>query len=155
MTLSLRDIMAGYNPDAPLPEASTPPASWYIDPRVFDLEKRTVFSRSWHMIGRAGSCCQRQRWCSTGIFQCLSPSRRGCRDSLGRQHTNSSLSVPWMDLQPGGCACNNPRIWRCSKVRSLAEWTHPDRNRRLEKLDLREARSRRSLAQRLFEQGPY
>lgn len=46
--------MAGYNPDAPLPEASTPPASWYIDPRVFDLEKRTVFSRSWHMVGRAG-----------------------------------------------------------------------------------------------------
>jgi len=54
MTLSLRDIIAGYNPDAPLREASTPPASWYIDPRVFDLEKRTVFSRSWHMVGRAG-----------------------------------------------------------------------------------------------------
>jgi choline monooxygenase len=53
MALSLREIIAGYNPNAPLTEASTPPALWYIEPRVFDLEKRTVFSHSWQMFGRA------------------------------------------------------------------------------------------------------
>ena len=53
MTASLRDLIAGYNPDAPLAEAFTPPASWYTDPCIFDLEKRTVFSHSWQMAGRA------------------------------------------------------------------------------------------------------
>src|SRR5713226_7244583 len=53
MASSLREIIEHYNPNTPLSEASTPPASWYIDPRIFDLEKRTVFSRSWQMIGRA------------------------------------------------------------------------------------------------------
>src|SRR6266849_3333527 len=53
MASSLREIIETYNPNAPLAAASTPPASWYIDPRVFDLETRTVFSRSWQMIGRA------------------------------------------------------------------------------------------------------
>ena len=53
MTLSLRDIIAGYNPNAPLSEAATPPASWYVDPRIFDLEKRTVFPHSWQIVARA------------------------------------------------------------------------------------------------------
>ena len=53
MTLSLRDIIAGYNPNAPLSEAATPPASWYVDPRIFDLEKRTVFPYSWQIVARA------------------------------------------------------------------------------------------------------
>ena len=52
MALSLQDIIASYNSDAPLAEASTPPASWYTDPRIFDLEQRTVFSHSWQMVGR-------------------------------------------------------------------------------------------------------
>jgi phenylpropionate dioxygenase-like ring-hydroxylating dioxygenase large terminal subunit len=53
MTLSLRDIIAGYNPNAPLSKAATPPASWYVDPRIFDLEKRTVFPYSWQIVARA------------------------------------------------------------------------------------------------------
>jgi choline monooxygenase len=53
MTLSLRDIIAGYNPNAPLSEAATPPASWYVDPRIFDLEKRTVIPHSWQIVARA------------------------------------------------------------------------------------------------------
>jgi choline monooxygenase len=53
MATSVKEIIEGYNPAAPLAEASTPPASWYIDPRIFDLEQRTVFSRSWQMVGRA------------------------------------------------------------------------------------------------------
>lgn len=49
----VREIITAYNPAAPLAEAWTPPASWYVDPRVFDLERRTVFSCSWQMVGRA------------------------------------------------------------------------------------------------------
>ena len=49
---SLEHIINAYRKDAPLAEAWTIPASWYTDPRVFDLERRTVFSRSWQVAGR-------------------------------------------------------------------------------------------------------
>jgi choline monooxygenase len=53
MADSITKIVNGYNPRASLAEASTPPASWYIDPRIFQLEYRTVIPRSWLMVGRA------------------------------------------------------------------------------------------------------
>jgi choline monooxygenase len=50
---SVKEIIESYNPEAPLAEAYTIPAPWYVDQRLFDLERRTVFSRSWQMVGRA------------------------------------------------------------------------------------------------------
>jgi choline monooxygenase len=52
VTRRLEDILAAYERDAPLEEASTIPADWYTDPRVLDLERRTVFSRSWQVAAR-------------------------------------------------------------------------------------------------------
>jgi len=53
MKASTKEIIESYDPHAPLSEAWTIPASWYADPLVFDLERRTVFARSWQMVGRA------------------------------------------------------------------------------------------------------
>ncbi len=53
MAASVREILESYNTDAPLAEAWTIPASWYIDSRVAELERQTVFARSWQMVGRA------------------------------------------------------------------------------------------------------
>jgi len=53
MAVSVTEIIQRYNPDAPLAEALTPPSSWYIDPRILELERRTVFARSWQIVGRA------------------------------------------------------------------------------------------------------
>src|SRR5215470_10863351 len=53
MAASVKEIIDTYNPDVPLAEALTPPSSWYVDPRIFELEQRTVFARSWRMVGRA------------------------------------------------------------------------------------------------------
>jgi choline monooxygenase len=50
---SVKEIIEIYDPNAPITEASTPPSSWYTDPRLFDLEQRTVFSHSWQIVGRA------------------------------------------------------------------------------------------------------
>lgn len=50
---SVEDILASYNDRAPLSEASTIPAPWYVDPRIAELEDMTVFSKSWQVIGRA------------------------------------------------------------------------------------------------------
>ncbi|HVS81275.1 MAG TPA: aromatic ring-hydroxylating dioxygenase subunit alpha [Pyrinomonadaceae bacterium] len=49
---SIKEIINSYNPDAPLAEASTIPAAWYTDGRVFELEKQMVFSRSWQFAAR-------------------------------------------------------------------------------------------------------
>src|SRR5215510_13120586 len=53
MAVSIKEIIDTYNPDAPLAEASTPLSSWYVDPRIFELERSSVFARSWQMVGRA------------------------------------------------------------------------------------------------------
>jgi phenylpropionate dioxygenase-like ring-hydroxylating dioxygenase large terminal subunit len=45
-------IVRAYDPKLPLAESSTPPAAWYNDPLILDLERRNVFSHSWQLIGR-------------------------------------------------------------------------------------------------------
>jgi len=50
--LSLQKVLSIYDDNAPLAEASTIPAPWYVDTRIFELEKQTVFSRTWQTLGR-------------------------------------------------------------------------------------------------------
>src|SRR2546421_8308446 len=52
MESSVEDIINSYDPSAPLERAATIPAAWYIDQRIFELEKQTVFSRSWQLAAR-------------------------------------------------------------------------------------------------------
>jgi choline monooxygenase len=49
---ALEKIIAAYNARAPLEKAHTIPASWYIDPRIAELEKQAVFGRTWQAMGR-------------------------------------------------------------------------------------------------------
>jgi choline monooxygenase len=39
-----------FDPSVPIERALTPPASWYIDPDVLELERRTVLRRAWHPV---------------------------------------------------------------------------------------------------------
>jgi choline monooxygenase len=52
MSSSLDALIGSYDPHSELAEASTIPASWYVDERILALEQRTAFSRSWLCIGR-------------------------------------------------------------------------------------------------------
>jgi choline monooxygenase len=52
MDPAVRKIVDAYNPQTCLSEASTSPSTWYTDQSVFDLEQRTVLSRSWQIVGR-------------------------------------------------------------------------------------------------------
>ena len=52
MDRSINQIIDAYNPDAPLAEASTIPSGWYTDGRLFELEKESVFTRSWQVAAR-------------------------------------------------------------------------------------------------------
>ena len=48
----LADVIARFDASAPLDEAWTIPGDWYTDPRVAELERRTVWSRTWQLVGR-------------------------------------------------------------------------------------------------------
>jgi phenylpropionate dioxygenase-like ring-hydroxylating dioxygenase large terminal subunit len=52
MSESTREIVDSYHPEKPLAQAATIPASWYTDPRIFELEKQTVFTSSWQLAAR-------------------------------------------------------------------------------------------------------
>ena len=50
--MTVEQILAGYDDKAPLSDAYTIPAPWYVDPRIAELEQQTVFSKTWQVIGR-------------------------------------------------------------------------------------------------------
>ncbi len=53
MERSVRDVVNLYNPHDPLEEAWTIPAPWYFDERIAALERASVFSATWQVVGRA------------------------------------------------------------------------------------------------------
>ncbi len=52
MQTSLEQILSSYDDRAPLSQASTIPAAWYVDPRIAELERLTVFSKTWQLVAR-------------------------------------------------------------------------------------------------------
>jgi choline monooxygenase len=52
MEHSVRDVINLYNPHDPLEEAWTIPAPWYFDTRIAELERASVFSNTWQVVGR-------------------------------------------------------------------------------------------------------
>ena len=49
---SVEQILSGYDDRAPLAQASTIPAAWYVDPRIAELERLNVFSKTWQLVAR-------------------------------------------------------------------------------------------------------
>ena len=52
MQSSIEQILSAYDDRAPLAQASTIPAPWYIDPRLAELERLNVFSKTWQLVAR-------------------------------------------------------------------------------------------------------
>jgi choline monooxygenase len=51
MTPCLRSLLDAFDPTLPLERAHTIPSSWYFDPELAELERRTVFT-GWQAVGR-------------------------------------------------------------------------------------------------------
>src|SRR5580658_6188069 len=49
---SIEKILSSYDDRAPLSQASTIPAAWYVDPRIAELERLSVFSKTWQLVAR-------------------------------------------------------------------------------------------------------
>jgi choline monooxygenase len=58
MADSLEHVLSRFDDAAPLDRASTIPAEWYTDVRVEALERRTVWSRTWQLVGRAAQVAE-------------------------------------------------------------------------------------------------
>jgi choline monooxygenase len=54
MQFPITQLLSAYDDQAPLSQAATIPASWYTDPRIAELERASVFSKTWQLVGRTG-----------------------------------------------------------------------------------------------------
>jgi choline monooxygenase len=52
MQTSIEQILSSYDDHASLSQASTIPAAWYVDPRIAELERFNVFSKTWQLVAR-------------------------------------------------------------------------------------------------------
>ena len=78
MTTSVKDILATYNASAPLAEASTIPAPWYVDSRIAKLEAMAVFYNG--QPRREALCFRAFALCSVCLLRSsrfLLPSNQG------------------------------------------------------------------------------
>ncbi|HET9407565.1 MAG TPA: aromatic ring-hydroxylating dioxygenase subunit alpha [Candidatus Sulfotelmatobacter sp.] len=48
--IPVKEILSGYDDRASLAEASTISAPWYVDPRIAELERMNVFSKTWQLF---------------------------------------------------------------------------------------------------------
>jgi choline monooxygenase len=67
VTLSLKEIIDSYQPSLPLAEASTIPASWYIDERVYQFELQNVFAQTWQLVARVDQLLKPGNYVTTDI----------------------------------------------------------------------------------------
>jgi phenylpropionate dioxygenase-like ring-hydroxylating dioxygenase large terminal subunit len=62
----LAEVVADYDADAALENAWTIPAPWYVDPRVYALERRSVFG-GWQMVGRLDQVAEPGRYLTAEV----------------------------------------------------------------------------------------
>lgn len=49
---SIASLITAYDPRRALERAETPPKAWYVDPRIAEYERGSVFARHWQVVGR-------------------------------------------------------------------------------------------------------
>ena len=67
MADELKRILDAYDPKAPLDRASTIPREWYVDERVFELEKKTVFGATWQFAARVDQLDRQGRFVTADV----------------------------------------------------------------------------------------
>src|SRR5690349_12619078 len=65
--MDIRRIIASYDATTPLSEASTIPSTWYLNPDLADLERKSVFSNSWQFAARVDQLLEPGRYVTSEI----------------------------------------------------------------------------------------
>lgn len=60
-------LLALYDTEKPLAEASTIPGPWYTDPRVLELEKASVFASSWQFVARLDQLAKQGQYVTADV----------------------------------------------------------------------------------------
>src|ERR1700730_9943105 len=67
MPSSLDQVLSSYDDRAPLSQASTIPAAWYVDPRIAELERLNGFSKTWQLAARTDQMRSPGQFVSTTV----------------------------------------------------------------------------------------
>ena len=134
MTRSVLAEIDRYRPDTPLDEACTPPASWYVDPRILELELDTTFAATWQYACRLDQVREPGQFVtfelagepllvvcgSDGVrarlLQRLPASCRGRGRAAARLPEAPALPVPRLDLHARGRAQGGAGVRRRARI---------------------------------------
>jgi choline monooxygenase len=64
---TIEKILSSYDDRAPLSQAFTIPAAWYTDPRIAELERLNVFSKTWQLVARTDQVKSAGQFISTTV----------------------------------------------------------------------------------------
>ena len=67
MQISIEKILSSYDERAPLSQAYTIPSPWYTDSRIAELERLSVFSKTWQLVARVDQLCKPGEFVSTVV----------------------------------------------------------------------------------------
>src|SRR5215467_586483 len=67
MQETIEQILSQYDDRAPLAEASTIPAPWYVDSRIAELERLHVFGKTWQLVARTDQLERAGQFVSTWL----------------------------------------------------------------------------------------
>src|ERR1700745_1661551 len=67
MQRTVHDLLNLYNPSDPLERAFTIPEPWYRAPRIEELERPSVFSATWQVVGRLDQVCEKGQFFTADI----------------------------------------------------------------------------------------
>lgn len=63
----IEQILSSYDECAPLSQASTIPARWYVEPRIAELERLSVFSKTWQLVARTDQVSAAGQFVTTSV----------------------------------------------------------------------------------------
>ena len=67
MQISIEQILSNYDESAPLSNASTIPAAWYVDSRIGELDRQNVFGKTWQLVARTDQVKTPGQYVSTTV----------------------------------------------------------------------------------------
>src|SRR5258708_24153163 len=82
MPSSIEQILSSYDDGGALGQASTIPAAWYVDPRITELERLTVFSKTGQLVARTDQLREPGQFVATTVAGELVVAVRGTAGAL-------------------------------------------------------------------------